>query len=254
MDVVADRLRDSELPQLKTLASELLAAESPELDVLEQLAAVAAGVAARWREAARRRQLEQVGHAARQMFPAAREEFSLRLAQAPAEELSAIAALLEAAMAARTAFVAADAALMAARARGDYAAMAPLALEADGHKNALAAATAEIGQRLGLDAATLVPGSAAPLVDAAGAEAGTTTVDDPAADAGEGEPLLATEVPADDIEFELPEDAPHPAPVAPEDAAGAEIDPALLLHADEVSERRRLRALIRQMRPAAEEA
>jgi len=226
---------DSELPRLKQLASELLAAESPELSALDQIASLAAAIASRSREAARQQLLDEVMEGARAIFPAAPDELTSRLAQAAFDELASLGTLLDRAAAAAAAFHQADSGLMAAREKGDYAAMAPLAIEADGQKKALAAASAEFTSRIGLGG-TL---TAQPLAaNAASAPEAVPSADPP-------QPAAAAE-PVVDAAFST---------VAEPDAAAMADEPAGELSeldqpAEGPPERRRLRALIRQMRPA----
>jgi hypothetical protein len=207
-----------DLAPLKTLAGELLAADSVDLGMLDRIGALAADLATRGREQARRQMLDLVEARALPLFAAAGDDLRARLTPLALDELSALAALLDTAVTARAAFEEADSGLMAARRRGDYAAMAPLALEADAQKNALESATTEVAERLGL----------------AGAVPELPPADEPAAAS-----------------------AAEPEPAEPASAAAASEDGAAAPEAEgqeALPERRRLRALIRQMRPAAEEA
>src|SRR5437868_6948975 len=138
-----------ELSELKRLAGEVAAAEMPGLDALDQLASLAAEIAVRSREAVRHQLLERVAQNAPAIFADGSMDLRGRLAQSSLHELSRLEALLDQATAAREALTRADTELMAARERGDYAAMAPLAIEADTRKGALAAAGAEFANRLG---------------------------------------------------------------------------------------------------------
>jgi hypothetical protein len=168
MDV--DSGPDGGLAKLKQLAGDLLVVEVPDLGVLDQIATLAAEVAAQRREATRQELLERVARDAQAILPVAGRALRVRLGEFPADELTAVAALLQAATGAREAFTQADTDLRAAHGRGDYAAMAPLALEADRRKTALADAIAAVEQRLGPGDAPL-PESAAAAEEAAAAPA-----------------------------------------------------------------------------------
>lgn len=226
---------ESKLPRLKRLASDLLAASAPEATLLDQIASLAAEMAAHCRERARLKLLDAVRKGALAILPSAGAEIAAALAGLSADELSEAAALLETAAAARADFERVDAELMAAHQRGDYAAMAPLALEASAQKAALAKTRGEFADRLGLD---LAP---------------TASPEPEPADTTAAGPVL-------------PADPPSPgAPVDPAPAAAAAPEPAGPAVAampaaretevrETLPERRRLRALIRQIRPVAEEA
>src|SRR5579862_9667240 len=99
-----DSVIDDELPKLKTLANALLAAEMPEVDVLDQIAVLSSSIAARWRDATRRRLVDQVVAGSGALMPAASGDLAARLADAPLDELSGLAELLDAATVAQTAF------------------------------------------------------------------------------------------------------------------------------------------------------
>jgi hypothetical protein len=175
MDV--DSGPDGGLAKLKQLAGDLLVVEVPDLGVLDEIAALAAEVAAQRRAAARQELLERLARGAQAILPAAGEALRLRLGELPDDELTAVAALLQEATSAREAFVQADTDLREAHGRGDYAAMAPLALEADRRKTAQADAIAAVEKRL-------VPGDApqpqaAPAAEQA--EAAPVADDGPAA-------------------------------------------------------------------------
>ena len=228
---------DSELPRLKQLASELLAAESPELSALDQIASLAAAIASRSREAARQQLLDDVTESAQTIFPAALDELKSRLARAAFDELASLGTLLDRATAAAAAFHQADSGLMAAREKGDYAAMAPLAIEADSQKKALATVSAEFASRIGLGE-TL---TAQPLAAKAAAPPEAASSADPPEPAATAEPVLDTalsDVAEPDAATAMTADEP----------AGDPLD--LDRPAEGPPERRRLRALIRQMRPA----
>jgi hypothetical protein len=230
---VGNSVTDSELPKLQQLASEFLAVAAPELSILDQMASLAAGIAARWREAAHRQLLEQVTEGARTVFPTATEILRVRLAQSTFDELSQLGALLDTAVASAAAFAQADSGLRAAHDRGDYTAMPPLAIEAAAQKEVLSTASAELADRLGIadSAARPAPGAERDRGDAA-LPADASLPEEPA------EPLL-TLTDADEDALTL-EDQPS----GPIEANR---------RADSQPERRRLRALIRQMRPVAEE-
>jgi hypothetical protein len=140
---------DSELPKLKRLAGELLAGDTAELALLDQIASVAAGIAARCRDEARQHLMEQVAEGAQAILPRAIDDLRSRLAQSSLEELAILAGVLDKAGSVCAAFERADSNLMAARERGDYAAIAPLALEAENQENALATAIVEFANRIG---------------------------------------------------------------------------------------------------------
>lgn len=234
---------DSELPKLKQLASGLLATDLPELSILDDIAALAAAIAARTREAAeaaRVQLLEAVKQNAGAVFATTTDELHGRLTQAGLEELSGLGALLDQAVAAASAFREADISLMAAREQGDYAAMAPLAIEADTQKKALTSAGAEFANRLGLGDA-LTPAALAPKPAAAPDPA-------PAVEVSPSPPAAAAPEPASTIV--LPTTVAEADGVADASEARADELPDLDRPADGQPERRRLRALIRQMRPA----
>lgn len=225
-----------ELVPLRQLASEFLAADSVEIGVLDRIASLATELAARSREQSRLKMVDLVEARALPLLPAAANELRSRLDPMSLAELSALAAMLEQAVTARAAFEEADSGLMAARRRGDYAAMAPLAIEADAQKTALESATVGFAERLGLAEILLEQADAAeepgpePVPEAAAAEAGSE------ADAAVELPPAADSVVADAAAEALMEPAPEGAPDEPQ------------------PERRRLRALIRQMRPTPDEA
>lgn len=224
---------DGELPKLKKLASDLLAVESPDPAVLDEIASLAAAVAARFREHARRDLLRVVVEAAQAIFPNASEDLRALLGQATHPELSSLGALLEDADQARTAFAHADSGLMEARGRGEYGAIVPLALEAESRKKAFAAATAEFASRMGFDA-SLLPDIAAMSAPEA------TDADD----------ATANPPPSPD---ELPPAPPDAAePEADAEAAGSPVEPDML--EETPAGRRRIRDLIRQVRSTPDEA
>ena len=231
---------DREFPTLKRLASEIAAAETPELGALDQIASLAAEIAARCREAARRELVERLATGVPALFPAAGDAWQERLASAQLDELSGIISLLDDAEAVRTAFAQLDAALMAARERGDYAAMAPLAIEADAKKSAFGAASGEAASRLGID------GGTAALV--------MPTIPEPAA-AAAGEPASEFAAAVGVAEFEPPvgngEEA-FASIAPPEPPASNLVD--LGMRPTTQAERRRIRDLIRQVRATPEDA
>jgi hypothetical protein len=240
---VANTVQASELAPLRSLASEFLAADSVEIAVLDRIASLAAELAARCREQARQQVLDLVEARALPLLPAAVDDLRARLAPMSVDRLSALAALLDRAVTARAAFEEADSGLMAARRKGDYAAMAPLALTADAQKNELETATVEFAQQLGLaDALPEEPVAteeAAPSAAAASAEASGLAITAEAAVAPPTEARAAEDMaPATEAAV-----ASEPLQTAPAEPEPAEAQP----------ERRRLRALIRQMRPASEE-
>jgi hypothetical protein len=224
-----------ELAPLRQLASEFLAADPVEIGVLDRLASLATEVAARGREQSRLKMVDLVEARALPLLPAAANDLRSRLDPLALDELSALATMLEQAVTARAAFEEADSGLMAARRRGDYAAMAPLAMEADAQKTALENATVGFAERLGISGVLLeqvsVDGALAPEPEPA-----------PEAAATSGE--LAG------IADELPAATEYPTA----EAAAARENPSAEPEADAQPERRRLRALIRQMRPTSDEA
>jgi len=147
------RVVDGELPKLKQLASELLGADTAELALLDEIASVAAGIAARCRDEARQHLVEQVAEGAQAILPRAIDDLRSRLAQSSLEELAILAGVLDKAGSVCAAFEHTDSNLMAARERGDYAAIAPLALEAESEENALATAIVEFANRIGFQRA-----------------------------------------------------------------------------------------------------
>jgi hypothetical protein len=231
-----------ELAPLRQLASEFLAADPVEIGVLDRLASLAAEQAARGREQSRLKMVDLVVARALPLLPGAANDLRSRLDPLALDELSALATMLEQAVTARAAFEKADTGLMAARRRGDYAAMAPLAIEADTQKTALESATVGFAERLGLadllmehtDAADEPAPEPQPMAAAPEPE--------PEPDAPAEPPLAADQVSEDAAAEALIE--PAAAEGAPEEAEPTEAQP----------ERRRLRALIRQMRPASDEA
>ena len=249
-------IADGELPKLKELAAELVAAMAPRLVLLDDIAALATAIAARSREAVRQRLLDKIGQGVQAVLPTSVEGLESRLASFSLDELSGLGELIEKAAGTQTAFEEADGGLMAARERGDYAAMAPLAIEAGKQKSALAAASAELANRIG------PAGSASS--DQPAAAAAETPADEPVA-AGEG----------------TPEESPGEPPLAPADSRDleAEAAPAIAMaegtsgpsaeamepRQDELprrltdapqgqAEHRRIRGLIRQMRGSMDEA
>jgi hypothetical protein len=182
------------------------------------------------------------------LLPAAADDLRSRLGPLSLDELSALATMLEQAVTARAAFEKADTGLMAARRRGDYAAMAPLAIEADAQKNVLETATVGFAERLGLTGILIeeFPADEAPPAEPA---------PDPAEGVGPeaaGEPAPSSEpsptaAPAEYVAADTAAEAPVEA--APLETASTEPEAA-----ETQPERRRLRALIRQMRPASDEA
>ena len=232
----------AELTPLRQLAGELLSADAVEIGVLDRLASLAAELAARSREQARLKMVDLVEARALPLLPAAADDLRSRLVPLSLGELSGLATLLEQAVTARAAFEEADSGLMAARRRGDYAAMAPLAIEADAQKTALESATVGFAERLGLS--SVLPEEA------------------PAAEAPEAEPAAPEAASAAPAPVEPPPPASAPTDYVSPDVAGeAPIEATTTenLSSDAEAtepqpERRRLRALIRQMRPASDEA
>jgi hypothetical protein len=255
---------DSELPKLKRLAGDLLAAEAPDPAVLDEISALAATVATQLREHARRELARLVADAVPAVFPNPPEGLLAQLAQTAQGELSSLGALLEDAGKARAAFAEADAGLLAAHGRGDYSAMVPLAREAENQKRAFAAATAEFASRVGYGGSLTAEITAPPPPAANGGEtAAPEAADVPAPPA---EPPIAAEPDAAAADAAVPEPAapeeamPEPASAAAapsEDAAAPE--PEAGAPQPEPSEespagRRRIRDLIRQVRSGPEEA
>src|SRR5436190_5270409 len=120
----------SELTPLRQLATEFLAADAVEVGLLDRIASLATELAGRSREQARQKLVDLVEARALPLLPAAAEDLRSRLGPLSVDELSGLSAMLERAVTARAAFEEADSGLMAARRRGDYAAMAPLAMQA----------------------------------------------------------------------------------------------------------------------------
>ena len=224
-----DSIIDHDLPQLKTLASALLAAEEPPVDVLDEIAVLASAIAARWRDATRQRLVDQVMAEGGALLPAASGNLGARLADASLDELSGLAELLGAATVAQTAFERTDADLMAARERGEYAAMAPLAIEADSHRSALAAATAAFAERI----------DRLPL-----------KADPPTAEPAEPEAAATAEPAANPIALAVMEG--EDAPMLDETEASNAVVVDLDRRPTSQAERRRIRDLIRQMRTSEE--
>jgi hypothetical protein len=222
-----------ELPRLKSLMADLLATESPDPAVLDEIVALAAAVAVQCREQARAALLGLVVEAARAMFPDADDDLRARLAGSSHADLSALGSLLDGANEARTAFTRADAGLMEARGRGDYGAMVPLALEAEAQKKALAAASAEFSNRTGFD------GGTPPEVAVA------QPSEEPAVEAATAAPALPTDPPPAALSGDMPDGAALPLPPSP-----AEPDPP----GESPAGRRRIRDLIRQVRTMPDEA
>ncbi|HLY44094.1 MAG TPA: hypothetical protein VKQ73_00840 [Stellaceae bacterium] len=235
----ATSVTDSELPTLQLLARELAEAEAPELSSLDRIAALAGEIAARCRDGARRELLEQLSAGAQGMFQVAGDDVASRLSGSSLDELSALGVLLDEAGAARAAFAGVDADLMAARERGDYAAMAPLALEADKHKTALAAASGEFASRLGLEASPAMPMLAA--------SAPPRTVEEPAVVEAALEPAALDEPSYLGSLGALTEDEDVSEDVGAVLTNSAQRPPSQ-------SERRRIRDLIRQVRTSPDDA
>lgn len=236
-------LAHSELPKLKSLASDLLAAESPDPSVLDEIASLAAAIAAHCREQARAELLGLVVEAARAIFPDAADDLRSRLAGSSHADLSGLGSLLDDANEARTAFARADAGLMEARGRGDYGAMVPLALEAEGRKKALAAASAEFVNRTGCDASLLSPIAVAPANGATGRDVAAQAAPPPAS------PTDFSPAPAAEAAPEAPAAMLSRMPAEPA-ALPMEPDPP----GESPTGRRRIRDLIRQVRTMPEDA
>jgi hypothetical protein len=232
------------LAPLRQLAGEFLAADAVEVGVLDRIASLATDLAARSREQARQKMVDLVEARALPLLPAAADDLRSRLGPLSLDELSGLAGLLERAVTARAAFEEADSGLMAARRRGDYAAMAPLAIEADAQKTALENATVGFAEGLGLTSVLLeqAPIDGAPPVEPRPEPALPEMAGEPAASIDEPPPPAADHVAAE-AAGEPPVQAMAPENASP-DPGAAEAQP----------ERRRLRALIRQMRPASDEA
>jgi hypothetical protein len=233
-----------EFTRLKDLAGVLLAAETVDLQLLDDIAALAGTVATHYRDAARRRLLDAVSRDAATLFEAAPADLEARLANLPFEELADLERLLAAAATARADLAETDRDLMAAHRRRDFAAMAPLALAADRQNSALSAAGAQFCNRTGIDAALR------PVIPEPAVEADQVADDKPIADA-DPEPEAGDEV--------------EPALRAPDPVNAADLTPVAENACDTGAplkderqpapvERRRIRDLIRQARPTAEEA
>ena len=246
---------DSELPKLKRLAGDLLAAEAPDPAVLDEISALAATVATQLREHARRELARLVAEAVPAIFPNPPEGLLAQLVQTAQGELSSLGALLEDAGKARAAFAEADAGLLAAHGRGDYSAMVPLAREAENQKRAFAAATTEFASRVGYGG-SLTAEIAAPAPPAANDGQTATPVPAPS-DEVPPEPPIAAEPAAAAGDAAVPpaaapeEAAPSEEPSAPEPEAGT---PQPEPSEESPAGRRRIRDLIRQVRSGPEEA
>jgi hypothetical protein len=251
---------DSELPKLKKLAGDLLAAQAPDPAVLDEISALAATVATQLREHARQELARLVAEAVPAIFPTPPEGLLAQLTQTAQGELSSLGALLEDAGKARAAFAEADAGLLAAHGRGDYSEMVPLAREAENQKRAFAAATAEFASRVGYGG-SLTAEIAAPAPPAASGDETSAPVPAPADEVPPEAPVAAAPEDAAVPEAAAPEEAaPEPASAeaapseeapAPEPEAGtAQPEPA----EESPAGRRRIRDLIRQVRSGPEEA
>jgi hypothetical protein len=244
---------DGGLPKLKELASALLAAGAPEPVLLDQMALLAATIATHRREEVRQQLLDGVAGRVKGIFPAATEEQLSGLAASSVDELSSLGALLDGADEARTALDRADSGILAAHAKGDYAAMASLALEADAHKRALAAASAAVASRVGLDVPSASEAVAIAAIEQPAAESQTV------GDWIEPAPADAAVTAFDRVmEAEIFPISPPPAePAASAVAASLIADDPVERKPDSPepqAERRRLRGLIRQMRATMDEA
>ena len=244
---VVQSIADNELAELKRLARQIVAAEAPELNILDQIGTLAAELAGSYRETARQELLQQVTENASAVFPSVARDLRKRLADASLYELSRLEALLDQALAARDALTRADGELMAARERGDYAAMAPLAMEADTRKIALADTGAEFEKRLGPDEAKAVN----PVVAA--------VYEVPAGDAvaANPEPVLDDyRAPGETVDPELSsvsEGLSEPEAATPSGEPASNLVELGLIPQTR-AERRRIRDLIRQVRSVPDEA
>jgi hypothetical protein len=172
------------------------------------------------------------------MFATTPDDLGARLADLPLDELKNLEQSLDEAAAARRALVEADGALMAAHRSGDFAAMAPLALEADRQKSALAAAAARFASLAGIEATLRTDRLAEPEALPAGNAAGASESVAPAAELPEA---------AADAGTGVREAVADPIAATPEPLDESERRPS-------ATERRRLRDLIRQVRPVAEQS
>jgi len=248
--IAVQGVANRELTELKRLAGQVAAADLPDVAALDQIALLAADIAGRFREAARRELLEQLTKNTPEIFPDCAKDLPARLTEASLAELSRLEGLLDQAKAAHEALTRADAELMAARERGDYAAMAPLALEADTNKVALAVAGGEFEKQLG--SVVAVPAAAEPetvttpeAVEAAAASPEPAPSGDAvsAADSGDDE--------ADATEADSAEASAEPEPAVVETGSNLV---ELGVHPVTRGERRRIRDLIRQVRTLPDEA
>ena len=247
-------ITDSELPKLKDLAAELVAARAPRLVLLDDIASLAAAIAARSRDAARQQLLDKIGQGVQAVFPTATEDLRSRLASSSLDELSSLGELVTRAVGARTAFDEADSGLMAARDRGDYAAMAPLAIEAGAQKSALAAASAELANRIGAGAAATSEQPAATASDAAADRTPEGLPNEmPAAPPAAGELQAAGESEAAAAVLTMAEEAVG-APAAVELRQDEARRPPTTDTPQGQAEHRRIRGLIRQMRGTMDES
>ena len=129
---------------------------------------------------------------------------------------------------------------MAARRRGDYAAMAPLAIEADAQKTTLENATVGFAERLGLTGALLAE-------DPVDGSPATTPAPEPTSTEMTSDPAITVEEPPSSTDYVAAELTAETQMIPEKSMADAEL-------AEAQPERRRLRALIRQMRPTSDEA
>ena len=240
LEAVLD-VADGGLPTLKDLASALLVTDAPEPDLLDRMAALAGAVAAHRREELRQQMLGGLADRIRALLPSAAGDVTARLIEASPNTLSALGSLLDSADSAQASLEKTDADIVTAHGKGDYAAMAALALEADSQKQALASVAGEIESHIAPEPAAVT--AVEPFSNGAAQEWPEQSADpaSPAESAATVEAFPMTPPPVGSIDSPL-----AAVPAASMDATADQPT----AH----SERRRLRGLIRQMRATMDEA
>jgi hypothetical protein len=244
MELVAvSDVADGGLPTLKDLASALLVTDAPEPDLLDRMAALAGAVAAHRREELRQQMLGGLADRIRALLPSAAGDVTARLIEASPNTLSALGSLLDSADSAQASLEKTDADIVTAHGKGDYAAMAALALEADSQKQALASVAGEIESHIVVAPEPAAVTAAEPFSNGAAQEWPEQSADpaSPAESAATVEAFPMTPPPVGSIDSPL-----AAVPAASMDATADQPT----AH----SERRRLRGLIRQMRATMDEA
>src|SRR5262245_37679189 len=111
---LADVISEGDVAKLKQLAGQISAAEIPGLELLDEISALAAGIASRYREAIQHHMIDKVMAAALVIVPAkGDDDVRLRLAHVSLDELEALTTLADETIAAHAALRAADTDLMA---------------------------------------------------------------------------------------------------------------------------------------------